>query len=131
MVQAPDSNEIITGLDLTPFIEHPGNEDYILGIYAIRTKENRAEYLPTSEALRVEILSSNGGMVWNSGMGKNFLQMTSPVYPEKPGDIYKYYVNWNGKSTKGGRLPNGVYKARMIIPAKPIPYILTTELNLE
>lgn len=114
---------------LEPFIENQTYTSATFGVNAIRNKIVENEYIPTSEIFRVDILNKKGHIVWSSGYGQNFLQVVNPVLPIAKGEIHKYTVEWNGKSSNQIPLIPGEYTVKMTIPAKPFPYSALMVLN--
>lgn len=116
-------------LELYPSVNKTSDSTATFVLYAKRDHIKENEYIPTSEKMRVLIFSEKGKMVYNSSFGKNFLQVISPVLPEKVGEIYKYELKWDGVDTNGKRLPTGTYRVEMIIPANPQKYSKSIELK--
>jgi hypothetical protein len=130
-----DSKDIVINklidkaLTLTPFFRKTGNSAYSVGVDAVRQYIVDGEYIPDSQILIVEIMSLDGKLAWNSGNGKNFLQMIMNVKPEIIGEFYKYEIIWDGKDNNGKILNPGKYTINYIIPAKPESYSATMEME--
>lgn len=116
-------------LTLTPFFKKNGKSGYIVGVEAVRQYMVDSEYIPDSQTLIVEILSHDGKTAWNSGKGKNFMQMIMNVKPEIIGESYKYEIIWDGKDNNGKPLIPGNYTINFIIPAKPESYSATMDME--
>jgi hypothetical protein len=116
-------------LTLTPFIKKNEKSGYTIGVEAVRQYIVESEYIPDSQTLIVEILSHDGKTAWNSGKGKNFMQMIMNVKPEIIGESYKYEIIWDGKDNNGKPLNPGRYTFNFIIPAKPESYSATMEME--
>ncbi len=118
-------------LDLIPMeIKTSGNE-YIFGLLAIRKKKVEEEYIPDSEALRIQIQNHRGKEVWSSNFGMNYMQMIQPVKPEEVGSSYLYLQMWDGKSNKGREMFSDEYNIKYLIPAKPKPYFIMKQFSAE
>ncbi len=113
-------------IKLEPFVQETDSV-LIFGMNAERKHDVDDEYLPTSENFRVEIMAPNGKTFWNSSHDKAFLQVISEVEPVQKGDTERYTMPWNGKTNAGKTLPEGEYKLRMTIPAKPNPYFVESK----
>ncbi|MFH1050764.1 MAG: hypothetical protein V1779_07520 [bacterium] len=117
-------------LVIYPIIDNMDKISVDLGIFAVR-KRIIEEYIPTSEDVRVEVLNSKNKPAYNSQTGKNYMQVINPVYPESLGDSYVYRYSWDYRNNHGQRVPSGDYTIRLIIPAKPKPYITEIKIPVE
>ncbi len=110
-------------MKVIPDIDSQTDSSIVFGCAAQRMRGAYADYFPNSERLRLEILTLKGEVVYNSSVGKNFLQEVQPVEPKRKGDIIRYNILWNGKTNNGRELEAGTYVARLSLMAKPEAYV--------
>lgn len=87
------------------------------------------EYLPDSEKMRVIVSNSGGKILYNSDNNMSYFQAIQTVLPENIGETYTYRYPWNGMDNNKKKILAGNYKATLMIPAKPTPYV--TIINFE
>jgi len=121
-IKPQTSSESKDVLTLYPSVNKDTDSTITFILYAQRNASKVDEYMPSSEKLRVIIFSEKGEVIWNSSFNRNFLQMVTPVYPERIGDVYKYSLKWDGYDNHAKPVPVGTYRAQLIIPAKPNTY---------
>lgn len=121
--------EDLSVLTLKSSIDIKSDSLVVFKLDAVRNKEVPNEYIPNSEVFRVEILNRKGGLEWSSSNNSNFLQVIKKVEPLKIGDSHTYSINWYGKTNNNYSLSDGIYSIKMIIPAKPVPYIVFTKFT--
>jgi hypothetical protein len=108
--------------DLTPSIGDITDSSATFYLKAERLKTKMGEYFPTSETLRVQILSKKGVLEWSSDNNMNFLQVITSVLPVNLGEPYTYSVKWNGRKNDGTPLKKGTYNAIMMLVMNPRIY---------
>jgi len=123
-------SETEPALALYPIIENIDEKIIDLGVFAVR-KRLVEEYIPNSETIRIEVLNSKNKPVYNSQEGKAFMQLIMPVEPQNLGDSYIYQYSWDYRNNNGSRVPTGEYTIKMMIPAKPKPYITEIQIPVE
>lgn len=108
------------------------NDDHILFITKAKRNYHREdEYLPSSEYFRVEIYNDKNDLIWNSSIGKSFMQMITDVLPKETGEEMVFQEKWEYRNNKKKRVGAGKYTAFLIIPAEPLQYKDTLEINLK
>lgn len=96
--------------------------------FKLEAKRNylpEGEYLPDSEAFRVEVFR-NKAKIWDSSEGKMFMTVIGKVKPQKKGETHIYKMTWNPEKKLTGK-----FTAKMIIPSKPEPYVSITEFEIK
>ncbi|OYT15942.1 MAG: hypothetical protein B7C24_10435 [Bacteroidetes bacterium 4572_77] len=106
-------------------------ESYRFDVKAKRNKVVEGEYFPSSQTIALTITDEYGKMLYNSSMGTMFMDIIETVYPENISEEHTYSIIWNGKDMKGNHLPNGKYKAMLLLPAIPNPYATDIEMEIE
>ena len=109
-------------MELTPFTSAVNDTTIEVGVIARRVFVPAGEYLPSSENVRLIISDEQGAVVWRSDAGQSFLQLVTTVEPQNVGQMQRYVVPWFGQNLLQQRVPDGMYKAEIIIPARPDPY---------
>lgn len=109
-------------MELSPFTQAVSDTLIEIGAIARRMFVPTGEHLPSSENLRVIISDAKGNVVWRSDAGQAFLSLMSSVEPQITGQMQRYTMPWLGRDLQGNRVPDGTYKAEVIIPARPNPY---------
>ena len=112
-------------MELTPFTTAVNDTLIEVGVIARRVFVPAGEYLPSSENVRIIISDENGTVVYRSDFGQSFLQLVTTVEPQNVGQMQRYVVPWNGTNLQKERVADGMYKAEVIIPARPDPYPAT------
>lgn len=97
----------------------------IFELKATRNFIPEKEYLPSSEDFRV-IVFKNNREIWNSSEGMMFMTVIEKVKPQEKGETHTYKMTWKPAGTLSGK-----FNARLIIPAKPEPYSVTTHFEIE
>lgn len=116
-------------MTLTPSIEQKP-EGILFVLNARRNAASTAEeWMPSSENFRVQIISAKGGEIWNSAFKRNFLTVVGKVKPEEIGGTHRYEMLWAGGTNTKEAAPAGRYTARLVIPARPVPYAATIEFD--
>lgn len=115
-------------MELTPFTSAVNDTTMEVGVIARRVFVPAGEYLPSSENVRLIISNEQGAVVYRSDAGQSFLQLVTTVEPQNVGQMQRYVVPWNGRDLQKERVPDGMYKAEVIIPARPDPYKATIDV---
>ncbi len=97
-----------------------------LGFLAIRIHDTE-EYFPTSEELRVNVLSKKGKPLYESDREITYLMVINPLLPQDRGEIhqYGYYLKPEGIDSASGN----VYQTEIMLPVRPLPYIIRIDLK--
>lgn len=109
-------------MELTPFTQAVSDTLIEVGVIARRMFVPTGEHLPSSENFRVIISDAKGSVLFRSDFNQAFLSLMSTVEPQITGQMQRYTMPWTGRDMQGNRVPDGTYKAELIIPARPTPY---------
>jgi len=113
-------------MELSAFTSAIDDTTIEVGAMARRVFVPTGEYLPSSEAFRLIISDTTTGRVlFRSDAGASFLQLVTTVEPQSVGQMQRYVIPWNGRDLQGQRVADGLYKAELIIPARPESYQTT------
>lgn len=115
-------------MELTPFTNAVSDTMIEVGVMARRIFVPPGEYLPSSENFRVVISDGKGRVVFRSDYGASFLTLITTVEPQTPNQVQRYALPWNGRDLEGSVVPDGAYRADVIIPAHPKPYVAFIEV---
>ncbi|MBI2793316.1 MAG: hypothetical protein HYX66_01540 [Ignavibacteria bacterium] len=115
-------------MELTPFTNAVSDTIVEVGAMARRIYVPPGEYLPSSENFRVVISDGKGRVVYRSDYGASFLTLITTVEPQTPNQVQRYAIPWNGRDLEGSAVPDGTYRADVIIPANPKPYVAFIEV---
>lgn len=116
-------------LSLTPKIQIENDSSVLFIVNAKRNYIVEKEYFPNSEALRIEILTVTGKLLYSSNYNANYFQVVKKVLPEEIGNTYEYKIYWDGKDNNHSKLPPGKYEVRMTLPAIPSNYMTQTTFD--
>lgn len=116
-------------MELSTFTQAVSDTLIEVGVIARRMFVPTGEHLPSSENFRVIISDGKGTVVWRSDFGQAFLSLMSSVEPQITGQMQRYTMPWFGRDMQGNRVPDGTYKAELIIPARPNPYRASVDVS--
>lgn len=113
---------------LIPSVKRLRESVYELNINSIRLALRENEYLPSSETMRVRIISANGRKpIWSSNEGMNYMAVIMKVEPENIGDTFIHSFVLDKLSDNVKSMTSGKYYLNFLIPAKP--EIISTEIE--
>ncbi|MFN4769075.1 MAG: hypothetical protein ACK45R_02270 [Candidatus Kapaibacterium sp.] len=112
-----------------PFIDEQTDSTVTFALLARRNRGASIDYFPSSERLRVEVLSADGRVIFSSNHGMQYLQEVQPVQPLKREELHRYTFTWGGKDNNGVDVPPGYYTVNLILVAKPEVYKAQTRLD--
>ncbi len=99
----------------------------VFSVTCKRLKINDEAYFPSSKDFVVEVYTEKDNLIWKSDLNMSYLQVITPIEPTKVDEEYTYTMEWDGIINNGKKLPRGKYKIKLILPARPIEYELTTD----
>lgn len=118
-------------LFLIPTFSHE-NGKYNFGLYVIRLNIDKQEqYFPSSERLRIEVLSHKGSLLWSSNYMMNYLTVVGDISAKAIGDIDFYSTLWNGKTNFGESIEPKLNNIVYILPIQPKNYVVSKTLKPE
>lgn len=112
-----------------PYIDEQTDSTVTFALLARRNRGASIDYFPSSERLRVEVISADGRMIFSSNHGMQYLQEIQPVQPLKREELHRYTFTWVGKDNNGGTVPAGTYTVNLILVTKPEVYKAQTRLD--
>ena len=118
-------------MTMYPVIERIDTSQIAIGCFCKRTDFMKDEYLPSSEDFRAELRSRKGVLIWSSNYNMNYTMQIGKVQPENVDDVNLYLINWDYIGNNGKKIVTGDYGLKLIIPAKPTPYYVLTELKVD
>ncbi len=111
------------------FIDEQSDSSVVFALLATRNRGASIDYFPTSEKMRIEIMNMKGVVLYASNQGQMYLQEVKPVDPLKLNEFLRYTLAWNGKQNDGSVLPDGKYKVRLSLVARPKAYVDEIDLD--
>jgi Intracellular proteinase inhibitor len=112
-----------------PYIDEQTDSTVTFALLARRNRGASIDYFPSSERLRVEVLSADGRVLFSSNHGMQYLQEIQPVQPLKREELHRYTFTWGGKDNNGVAVPAGTYTVNLILVTKPEAYKAQTRLD--
>ena len=116
-------------VELRPFARSTADGTIDIGAEVRRIYTASNEYLPSTEDVRVIISDAEGNTVWRSDAGLMFSTMIMKVEPQDRGSVAVVERRWNGRNAEGSTVPQGTYRADIIIPAIPMAYQASVEFT--
>ena len=105
---------------------------YQFGLYAIRINESETKlYFPSSERLRVQILSHKDAVLWSSNYMMNYLAVIGELGAKSVGEIAFFTTEWNGKTNSGEKFEPTMANVLYILPIQPKNYIISKLMKPE
>lgn len=126
---ASDDQKASPLMYVEPFIDEQTDSSVTFALLARRNRGASIDYYPTSERLRVQIVSADGLEVFASNKGMNYLQEVQPVEPFQREQLHRYLYSWNGRDNSGAFVRAGTYTVQLSLPVKPEPYQATIKLD--
>lgn len=122
-----DNREV---MDLLPTFYKIDTSTFAIGLLAKRNRMDNEEYLPSSEEMRAEVYSKMGSIIWSSNQDMNYTMQIGKVLPDSVDQTHLYLYQWDFMMNSGRKIPDGDYKIKLTIPAKPHPYFVISDFNL-
>jgi len=118
-------------MEMEGLFEQFGSDSSIFILNAKRLRVVDGEYLPSSENFKLNVTNSKFSEVFNSSKNKNFFMVIGDVEPKEVGKSKTYKIAWNMRDNNNKKIEAGIYKAQLIIPAKPQFYICNIDFEIK
>ena len=108
-----------------------GEKEVKFKMSSLRIKEINDEYLPNSNNFILIVNNEKGRVIYNSALGKDYLQVISKIAPMNIGESFTRECVWNYLDNDGKKVGKGKYNVNLVIPSKPTPYIEKTIIIID
>lgn len=116
-------------LELKAEFSKSSNGRYIFTVLAKRLRSDSLERFPSSEHIRLFIYDKNGTNVWRTDNKIAYSSQITYPEPDTIGKTHKYFIDWDGNDNNNNILKTGRYRADLMLPIMPKPYIVSIEFD--
>jgi len=98
-------------------------------VEATRLRLDSFEVFRSNEHIQLTIADTNGKVKWRSYGKYAAAAFGGKPLPDSVGQTHKYIIDWYGNDDSNNILKTGKYKAKVVLPCRPVPYIIDFDLD--
>jgi hypothetical protein len=124
-IDVPTERALSVKCDMTKIHE----KAFSFVVTATRLRMDTLEIFRSDEHIKLLVIDKNGKIKWHSNNKFAFGAAKTKPMPDSLGKTFTYSIEWYGNDDDNNILPTGKYKAQVILPTVPKPYIIDMEID--